>query len=87
MIIVKIICQLLFSSFIIFGSPPQFDLYNKLFAKVIHDYIRPPGIPCLCFDIIISCAVNDWFQIQQEDFPSVFFQKLTVVITVDIVII
>ncbi len=78
MVIVQILGKLPFPSFIVFAAMPDFQLDDKLFPKIIHYDIRAPLIPCLCLDIVIPCAVDNRFQIYQENPASLFFNKFLV---------
>ena len=60
MIVVEILGQLLFPSLVVLISMPYLEFNDKLLSEIINNDIRAPLIPCLRFDIVISCSVDDW---------------------------
>lgn len=81
LVLVQILGNLPFLSFIVFAAMPDFQLDDKLF-QIIHYDIRAPLIPCLRLDIVIPCAVNNRFQIYQENPASLLFNKFLVPLSV-----
>lgn len=75
MVILQISRKLLLAPFVILIPMPDFKLNDKLLPQIIHDYIRTPRIPRLRLDIIVPRPVDDRFQVQQEKFASVGFNK------------
>lgn len=66
MIIVKIFGQLFLALRIVFVAVPDFHLDDILFSKIVNDHIGTSLVAGLCFDIIVSCSVYDWSEIQKK---------------------
>lgn len=63
----------MFLSFGIIAQPALYlQFYNILLPQIIDNNVRSGLISGLGFNIIITCAINDWFQIEQELFSSIF---------------
>ena len=64
--IIQIFADLLFAIRFITLTSPYLEFYNILLTKIIYYDIRPCLISGLSFYIVISSAIDDWFQIQKE---------------------
>ena len=85
MVMIKVFCQLLFSSFMVNVSTPDFHLDDKLLAEIVYDEVCPFLISCPGLHIVISHPVDDWFQIKHKIPASVFFHKFFVSVPIDII--
>ena len=70
--IIKILTDLFLSFGIIARPAPYLQFYNILLPQIIDNNVRSGLISGLGFNIIITCAINDWLQIEQELLSSFF---------------
>ena len=59
MIVVKILCKLLFTTFIVFLAMSNLHLDHELFTKIIYNNICSGEIPGLGFNVIIADTIDD----------------------------
>ena len=81
--ILQILHKLPFPSLIVLVPTPDLHLHHELLAPIIHHHIRPPRIPGLGFQVIISCAVNNGLQVQQEELQPILFDEFLIIITIN----
>lgn len=60
MIIVQIFGQLFLALLIVFIAVPDFHLDDILLSEIVNDHICTSLVTGLCFDIIVSYAVDNW---------------------------
>ena len=70
-IVIKILADLFLALGIVARAAPDLQLDDILLPQIIDDHIGSGLISGLCFDIIVSCAVDNRLQIQQELLSSV----------------
>ena len=83
--IVQVFRDLLFASFVVRIAAPDFELDDVLLPKVVDDDVGAGLVAGLGFDIVVADAVDDGFEVEQEQFSSHFLDKSIVVLAIDVV--
>jgi hypothetical protein len=62
---------------------PDLHLHQELLVTLIHHHIHSTRIPGLSLQVIISYAIDNRLQVQQEEFPPILFDEFLIVVTIN----
>ena len=65
-IVIQIFRNLFFSLCVIFLATPDFQLYDILLSQIVYNHISSLLVTRLCFNVIVTCTIDNWSQVQQE---------------------
>ena len=84
-IVIQIFSNLFFSLCVIFLATPDFQLYDILFPQIVYNDIGSFLITSLCFNIVVTCTIDNGAKIQQEQFSAIFFLEFIWLAAIDVI--
>ena len=84
MVKIEVFKKLIFAALVVTVAAPNLHLDDVLSAVIVDNHIGASKVACLCLDVIIACAVDDWTNIKHKIFATLFLLEIQIFVAVNI---